>query len=119
MSATQASAAAESYSIFSPLYEIAFDAQSSLHISGSTLSRRSVILSSAAKTTAERYLRKQGFLWIWSSYDGAEWTKTVNGSSIAAYNTKTGLTSGKYRLKTIFTLTDKNGESETIKVYSD
>ncbi len=34
-------------------------------------------------------------------------------------NTKTGLKSGKYRLKTIFTLTDKYGKTETITVYSD
>lgn len=112
--------AAEPYSIVSPLYEIADDAQSRLHISGSTASCRSVIdLSSTVKITAGQNLRKQGFLWVWSTYDGAEWTKTVNGSSIAAYNSKSGLANGKYRLKTIFTLTDKNGKKETITVYSD
>lgn len=32
---------------------------------------------------------------------------------------KQHLSSGKYRLKTVFTLTDKNGKTETITVYSD
>lgn len=69
--------------------------------------------------TAEQYLQKQGFLWIWSTYDGAEWTKTVYTNTLSMSNTKTGLSSGKYRLKTIFTLTGKQGETETITVYSD
>lgn len=116
---TQAAAAAEPYSIVSPLYEIADDARSNLNISGSTASCTSIITySSAVKITAEQYLQKQGFLWIWTTYDGAEWTKTVNDSSIAVANSKSGLTKGKYRLKTIFTLTDKNGKSEKITVYS-
>ena len=62
---------------------------------------------------------KQGFLWTWSTYDGAEWTKTVYSDTPAMSTAKTGLTSGKYRLKTIFTLTDKNGKTEKITVYSD
>lgn len=34
-------------------------------------------------------------------------------------NTKYELESGNYRLKTVFTLTDKQGKTETITVYSD
>lgn len=118
--ATQSvAAAAEPFSIVSPLYEIAGDAQSALNISGSTASCRSIITFSAAvKITAEQYLQKQGFLWIWTTYDGAEWEETVYDSTIAMFNSKSGLTKGKYRLKTIFTLTDKNGKSEKITVYS-
>jgi len=71
------------------------------------------------KIVAEQYLQKQGFLWIWTTYDGAEWIKTVYSNTLAMSNTKTGLSSGKYRLKTIFTLTDEQGETETITVYSD
>ena len=118
---TQATAAAtEPYGIVSPLYEIADETRSNLQISGSTAYCKSTIIkSSAVEITAEQYLQKQGFFWIWSTYDGAEWTKTVNTNVIAMSNTKTGLSSGKYRLKTIFTLTDKNGMTETITVYSD
>lgn len=117
---TVQAAAAEPYSIVSPLYEIAQDTWCSLKLSGSNATCESSATSlNAVKITAEQYLQKQGFLWIWSTYDGAEWTKTVNTNVIAMSNTKTGLSSGKYRLKTVFTLTDKNGKTETITVYSD
>lgn len=46
-------------------------------------------------------------------------TKTVNDNSIRLLNAKSGLTSGTYRVKSVFTLTDKNGTTETIMVYSD
>ncbi|MDE7398926.1 MAG: hypothetical protein K2N06_05295 [Oscillospiraceae bacterium] len=112
--------AAEPYSIVSPLYEIATDAYGRLSITSSNASCTSSIQrSSAVKITAEQYLQKQRFLWIWTTYDDAEWTKTAYTNVIAMSNTKTGLSSGKYRLKTIFTLTDSNGKTETITVYSD
>ncbi len=118
---TQATAAAaEPYSIVAPLYEIAENAWCDLIINSSTVNCRSLIdNSNAVKITAEQYLQKQGFLWMWTTYDSAEWTKTVYTNSLAMSNTKTGLSSGKYRLKTIFTLTDKQGKAETITVYSD
>ncbi len=43
----------------------------------------------------------------------------VYSNTLTMSNTKTGLSGGKYRLKTEFTLTDKNGETENIIVYSD
>ena len=107
--------------IVQPYYEKAIDATSELYISGTTATCKSTIQgdSDVTKIVAEQYLQKQGFLWIWTTYDGAEWTKTVYTNTIFMSNTKTGLSSGKYRLKTIFTLTDKNGKTETITVYSD
>lgn len=112
--------AAEPYSIVSPLYEIAERESTNLQINGSSAVCKSNILrSNAVKITATQYLQKQGFLWIWTTYDGAEWTKTVNTNVISMSNTKTNLSGGKYRLKTVFTLTDKQGKTETITVYSD
>lgn len=112
--------AAEPYRIVAPLYEIADKAWCDLTIYSSTANCiSSVDNGCAVKITTEQYLQKQGFFWIWSTYDGAEWTKTVNTNVIAMSNTKTGLSSGKYRLKTIFTLTDKNGKTGTITIYSD
>ena len=104
-----------------PYYEKANDVKSELFINGTTATCRSSVQgnSDVVKITAEQYLQKQGFLWIWNTYDGAEWTKTVYSNTLVVSNTKTGLSSGKYRLKTVFTLTDKNGEAETITVYSD
>ena len=71
------------------------------------------------KIVAEQTLQKQGFLWTWGTYDGTEWTKTVYSNTLAMSNTKSSLSSGKYRLKTVFTLTDKDGKTEKITVYSD
>lgn len=116
-----ASAQAVPTSIAQPYYEKADSATSNLYISGTTANCESNIRgnSNVVKIVAEQYLQKQGFLWIWTTYDDAEWTKTVYTNSLAMSNTKMGLSSGKYRLKTIFTLTDKYGESETFTVYSD
>lgn len=104
-----------------PYYEMVSKAESKLSINDTTATCESILRGDpdVVKIVAEQYLQKQGFLWIWSTYDDAEWTKTVYTNSLAMSNTKTGLSSGKYRLKTIFTLTDKQGETETITVYSD
>lgn len=103
-----------------PYYEMAANASSDLSISGTTATCVSRVngLSGVVKITVNQYLQKQGFLWIWTTYDGAEWTETVSSDSLFVSNTKTGLTSGNYRLKSVFTLTDKNGKTETITVYS-
>lgn len=104
-----------------PYYEKTNDAKSRLYINGTTADCESSVrgVSDVVKIVAEQYLQKQGFLWSWSTYDGAEWTKTVYSDTLTMSNTKSGLSSGKYRLKTIFTLTDKQGKTETITVYSD
>lgn len=108
-------------SFVQPYYEMANTANSKLTVIGTTAVCESTLRgdTNVVKITAEQYLQKQGFLWIWSTYDGAEWTKTVYSNVLAMSNTKTGLSSGKYRLKTIFTLTDKNGKVETVTVYSE
>ena len=116
----QTAQAAEPYSVVAPLYEIADVTTSSLRINGTSAYCKSTVdNSSAVKITAEQTLQKQGFLWTWGTYDGTEWTKTVYSNTLAMSNTKTGLSSGKYRLKTVFTLTDKDGKTEKITVYSD
>lgn len=104
-----------------PYYEKTVDANSQLFINGTSASCQSSArgYSNVVKVSAEQILQKQGFLWTWSTYDGAEWTKTNYTNILAMSNTKTGLSSGKYRLKTVFTLTDKNGKTETVTVYSD
>ncbi|MCM1167739.1 MAG: hypothetical protein NC299_04695 [Lachnospiraceae bacterium] len=108
-------------SIVQPYYEKASNAMSELSVSDTKATCISTTKgkSDVTKIVAEQTLQKQGFLWIWSTYDGAEWVKTTYTNILAMSNTKTGLSSGKYRLKTVFTLTDKNGKTETITVYSD
>lgn len=103
----------------SPAYEIGLNPTSDLTISGTTVTCFSRIISqSNVKITAEQTLEKYWGLWFWTSVDGASWTKTVNSNSITMSNTKSGLANGKYRLKTVFTLTNSSGKSETITVYS-
>ncbi len=55
----------------------------------------------------------------YATTNNTTWTKTVHSNMLTMSNTKSGLSGGKYRLRTVFTLTDKYGESETITVYSD
>lgn len=102
-----------------PAYEIAGNATSNLSISGQTAYCTSSANGiNAVSITVEQTLQKQGFLWLWYKVDGANWTQTFNKNGISVSNTKSGLSSGKYRLKSVFTFTDKNGKSETITVYS-
>ena len=102
----------------SPTYDIGHDPTSGLTISGTTATCLSKINGKCVKITAEQTLEKYWGLWIWTSVDNAHWTKTVNSNTLTMSNTKNGLSSGKYRLKTVFTLTDSSGKSETITVYS-
>lgn len=65
--------------------------------------------------TLQKY---SGWLWIWDNVEGASWSKTVNLNSISLSNSKSGLSSGTYRLMSVFTLTNSSGQSETITIYS-
>lgn len=103
----------------SPLYEIAKIATSNLNISGTTAyCTSSASGTDAVSITVEQTLQKQGFLWSWSGVKDASWEKNVNLNTISFSNTKSDLESGKYRLKSVFKLTDKNGKTEKITVYS-
>lgn len=103
-----------------PLYDIAKNVFSELYLVGTQAQCVSQASGdNAVKITVEQTLQKySGWFWIWDNVDGASWTKTENRSSISLTNTKSGLTSGTYRVKSVFTLTDKNGKTETITVYS-
>ena len=117
----KASANTAPTAVIQPYYEIASEARSILSINGTTANCESSVKGNldVTKITAVQTLEKQGFLWIWSTYGNTTWTETVNSNSLIMSNTKTGLSSGKYRLKTVFSLTDKQGKTETITVYSD
>ncbi len=116
-----ASASTVTFGLVQPYYEKARDAKSELYISDTTATCESRVKGDldVVEITAVQYLEKQGFLWIWDTYDDTTWTKTVYSNTLSMSNTKTGFSGGKYRLKTVFTLTDKYGKSETITVCSD
>ena len=102
-------------------YEIGADKRNSLlTISGTTATCKSVYTANGddvTKVVMTQSLEKQGLFWSWSKVAG-EWTKTSNGSSMVLTNTVNGLDKGTYRVKTVFTVTDKNGKEETIPLYS-
>lgn len=102
-----------------PAYEIASSVMSNLSISGITAYCTSDAYGiETVSITVEQTLQKQGFLWLWSDVKDANWTTTVKMNTVAFDNTKSGLSSGKYRLKSVFTFTDKYGKTETITEYS-
>ncbi len=102
------------------MYEIAINPKSYLSIEGDTANCiSSVDGADTASITVTQTLQKYWGLWIWTDVKDAEWSDQVNDSSIRLSNSKSGLDSGKYRLKSVFTLTDNNGKSETITIKSD
>ncbi len=115
------SASTVTLGVVQPYYEKADTTISELIINGKTAKCESSVKghSDVVEITAEQYLQKQGFLWIWSTYDDTSWSKTAKSNIFTMSNTKSGLSGGKYRLKTVFTLTDKQGKTETITVYSN
>lgn len=107
--------------VASPYYDVADQAYSEIEIVGTKAECVSRAYGDqVVSITVEQTLEKHsGWFWIWNSVDGANWTKTVNLNSISMSNTKSGLSSGTYRLKSVFTLTSSSGKTETITVYSD
>ena len=107
--------------LVSPAYEYAAKTENYLTITSSTADCKSLCNGMAGVTqiTVEHTLEKPWGLWIWNEVDGASWSHIISGSSGKVTNSKSGLESGTYRLKSVFTLTTLNGETETITVYSD
>ena len=101
-------------------YEIADDPISALNITNGTAECISSVKGKGAvSVTVVQTLQKYWGLWIWNDVDDAEWTRTVERNSICLSNFKNGLDSGTYRVKSVFTLTDKDGKSETVTIYSN
>ncbi len=126
LSCTGVSASAEAATYIAndeiaPAYEYADIAESMLYISSNAAECISSCTSSSdiVQITVEQTLQKFWGLWVWNDVDGASWTVTERGSSISAVNTKSRLTSGTYRVKSVFTLTSSSGETETITIYSE
>jgi hypothetical protein len=104
----------------SPAYEIAYNSTSSLTINDKmayciSKAKGNNVVSITVEQTLEKY---SGWFAIWNVVDGAYWSKTFTQSTISFSNTKSGLASGTYRLKSVFTLTNSSGKTETITIYS-
>ncbi len=120
VTATAAEASSMSNELVAPAYEIANQTVSSLVISSRNASCMSSCtgFSTVVRIDVEQTLQKHWGLWVWNDVDNASWTTSKNSSHVALSNSKSGLEGGTYRLKSVFTLTDSNGETETITVYS-
>ena len=66
----------------------------------------------------EHTLQKLSSSGVWNNVSGASWSKASNSRSVILSSSKSDLSIGTYRLKSVFTLTTKNGNTETITVYS-
>lgn len=105
-----------------PNWDITASASSTLYPEGDDVTCVSIVngASSVTSITVEQTLEVPGILWFWKTYDNeSEWTKTVKGNAANVYNYKYDLASGKYRLKSVFTLETASGKSETVTVYSE
>ncbi len=104
----------------SPAYEIANSCTSNLTIQNGTAECTSIAKGTdAVSITVAQTLQKYWGLWIWNDVKGAKWTRTENRNSVQLSDSISGLESGTYRVKSVFTLTDKDGKSETITIYSN
>lgn len=74
--------------------------------------------SNIVQVDIEHSLEKHAFLWTWNAFGGKS-SKTVFGSNAVLDTYCTGLESGTYRLKSVFTAYLDDGRSETVTVYSN
>lgn len=94
---------------------------SQLFISGTTAtctSKLSDPSGTVKSVTIEQTLEKHWAFGLFFGVDGASWKTTSSLKSITFKNTKSGLSSGTYRVKSVFTVTTKDGQTETVTVYS-
>lgn len=111
--------AAESLS-YAQTYSIEANTYTDLSINGGKASCYSFVeAEKVQKIVGKQTLQKQGFLWTWSTVSGATWTDKDSSNHLSMLHTKSGLSSGTYRIETVFTLTANDGKTETITVYSE
>ena len=103
--------------IVEPAYVIANNPVSRVTISGTTATCYSSTRGNATTISITQTLQVKKTT-VWSNVKDATWIKTVNANSITMRNFKYDLDSGTYRLKSEYTLTAKDGTTETITVYS-
>lgn len=101
-----------------PRYAYTATVSSTLTISGTTAYCTSKATGMSKTSTVEgtQYLEKKTLLW-WDPV--AEWSATSTSNSLNMNNTKSGLSSGTYRLRTVFTVYSGNNSEEVEKISSE
>ena len=82
-----------------------------------TVKRPAKVVTAKVTVKITQSLEKHSFLWFWDTV-GGEWTTNSKKSSVSFTNYKSGLASGTYRVKSVFTVTTTSGQTETVTVYS-
>lgn len=102
----------------SPFYAIPQTVQSSLLISNNTAECYSKASGTSIShvTVVQTLEHLQGSDWY--PVVGASWSKNSSSTSITFTNSKSDLSSGTYRVKSVFTFTNSKGETETVTEYS-
>lgn len=104
----------------SPMYSYTRSCSSELTTSGTTatcMSKATGYYNETTKIIFKQTLQKKNSSCDWDDVTNATWTSTVNSYQGSATNYKYSLSSGTYRLKTVFTV--YAGTSyETITKYS-
>lgn len=103
-----------------PCYELLSTAVPALLIDGTTAYCESTIDAepSVVQISVVQKLQKYWGLWIWNDVSGATWTKTEYDSNLSIQGIKTISESGKYRTQLEITMTNSDGSTETVTVYS-
>lgn len=104
-----------------PRYTYASSASSTLSVSGTTATCKSIAngTSDVTNISVVQTLQKRGLFAIYSDVSGGKWMSSQYGNSFYISNPKYNLDSGTYRLKSEFTFTTSSGATETITAYSD
>ena len=98
---------------------LAVRAFSTLSVSGNTAVCVGVCKGAdTMSVTVRQTLEKRGPFRIWHRVYGAQWGTMDFGRAVVMQNTRPCLDSGTYRLKTVFTLMNSVGETETITACS-
>ena len=101
-----------------PIYTYVSLATSTLNIvSDTAYCKASVVGSSSVKSTSgTMYLEKKG-IFSWKTVNTESWTDSSSYNTLHMENSLSGLSSGKYRVRTVFTVYSGNS-SETVEAIS-
>ncbi|MCH5325513.1 MAG: hypothetical protein J1E39_09925 [Eubacterium sp.] len=101
----------------SPMYQYTSSVTSRLTINGKTATCESKATGTTSSLIeADQYLERHTFLWWYETV--GQWGKSTTTKSLTMTNTKSNLTGGVYRVRTVFKV--YNGTKyETIEVISD
>lgn len=108
------------HNTISPYYLYTYSAESNLSIVGDTAYCKSVIKGGSAVTqiNATQYLEKKNGS-KWEAVSNGTWSDSIKKKSFTMSNSKSRLSSGTYRLRTVFTVYNGTNYETVEKVSSE